>query len=353
MNVLELTNPEMGAYRVRLLRKGESYGLKHQLTYDDDEPTIEFYGPAAEGEQPEDAQFLDRYHVSSFLRPRDEWRTVGLGGYCGVSPENSREIAAWLARELERPWAPPPPPPPPPSQARVNRPIELHEAGDRRITLYVGGMFGYEKREAQWVRVYRHPHAQYADAIFVEFLPRRARLARRVILDSRPKLVILLGWGHPDLQERMIADDGTPVGERDFTFTSFKTKYTSVDPRYDQEFEAALDAYLTGLPLAQLLLDLRGEKVTENRRLHESIQQPTVPVLDRSGARPTAAKPDTSGLTASLSATTTAVTPTPESALSARTGRLSAVRPSTPASSAQGRRYVVRSGNASPGATSW
>jgi hypothetical protein len=296
VNVLELRNAEMGVYRVRLLRKGESDGLKHQLIYDKDEPTVEFYGPTAEGEQPEDAPFLYRDYASHFLRPRNEWLTLELGGYCGISPENSREIADWLARELEQPWTPPPPPPPPPSQARANRPIELHETGDRRITLYMRGLFGYEKREAQWAQVYCAPHAQYADAIFVEFLPRRARQPRRIILGSRPHVVILLGWDHPELQEWLVPIGGPVVDQVHLPVKGLMTKYTSADPGYDQEFESALAEYLANLPLTQLLLDLRGETVTERWRPRSAHRQPiaqsVIPVLERSGVRLTGTAPD-------------------------------------------------------------
>jgi hypothetical protein len=45
VNVLELSNADMGAFRLRLLRKGEQYGLHHRLVHDKDEPVLEFYGP--------------------------------------------------------------------------------------------------------------------------------------------------------------------------------------------------------------------------------------------------------------------------------------------------------------------
>jgi len=286
VDVLELFNSEMGAFRVRLLRKGEPYGLMHQLTFDDDEPAVEFYGPAVEGEQLRDTTPIGRNRVSGLLRPRDEWRTLGPDGYCSISPENSREIAGWLARELERPWVPPPPPPPPRSQARANRPVELNETGDRRVTFYVRGGIGYTRKEAQWVRVYRRPHAQYADAIFVDFLARGKRRPRRIVLTYKPSIVILLGWDHPELQELLVAHDGPPFRQPNSSATAFTTKYTIPDPRYDQEFESALDAYLTSLPLIQLLLDLRGATVTMTSHVPGSAQRSDVPVFERSGVRP-------------------------------------------------------------------
>lgn len=96
--------------------------------YEHDDPVIELYGPATEGEQPLDAPFLYSARASGFVRPTDEWLTLEHGGgYCGVSPENSREIAGWLVRELEQPWTPPPP--------RPTRRLEFYgpASGDERL----------------------------------------------------------------------------------------------------------------------------------------------------------------------------------------------------------------------------
>ena len=67
--------------------------------------------------------------------------------------------------------------------------------------------------------------------------------------------------------------------------TGITTKYATGDPRYDQEFETALDSYLTNLPLAQVLLDLRGASVTIGARAWQSPKHSPVPVLERSGIR--------------------------------------------------------------------
>jgi WD40 repeat protein len=267
VSILELSNVEMGTFRVRLVRKGEGHGLYHQLRWDEDEPAVEFYGPAADDERLADTARLGQWNASRFRHPQHEWQSVGWGGYCGVSPENSVAIAQWLERELSQPWTPPPPQPRPPSQKRANRPIELHDAGNRRVTIYVGGLFGYERIEAEWVHVNRGPYAQYVDAVFVEYLPRRKRRGRLMRITHRPDLVILLGWDHPDLQQAWEIDEEPDSSHRpNVKFTSMKTKYVSADPRYEQDFEGALNAYLEGLPLAQLLLDLRGETITDKKR---------------------------------------------------------------------------------------
>lgn len=260
MHVLELSNVETGAFRVRLVRAGEGYGLHHQLVWDD-EPGIEFYGPAVDGEPLSTADFLERYEASQFRRPRSDWLSLGPGLACHVSPENSAAIADWLERELARPWTPPPPRPRPPSQRRVHRPAELHDAGNRRVTLYLGGLFGYKQIEAEWAHVERRQHA-----VRVRLLPRRKRAPRVMVLTGDPDLVIVLGWGHPDLQQATVTTrDTTSLGRQVIATTLHATRYTGGDPRYEQDFERALDDYLESLPLAQLLVDLRGERITRSQ----------------------------------------------------------------------------------------
>jgi Thoeris protein ThsB, TIR-like domain/WD domain, G-beta repeat len=292
VEILELSNVEMGAFCVRLLRKGERYGRQRLLIYEDDEPSIEFYGPAADGEQLAHGTSLGRWYAQQFMHPRKEWSSVGRDGHLVLSEENSHEIAAWLELELRQPWTPPPPPPPPPSQVRGAHVIELHQSGNRRVTLYVGGGFGYARREAVWARVERRPHAQYEDAIFVYYLPRGARKVREMILTWRPDLVIMLGWDHPDLQQALITGQGTPMSLDQLHsggWTAATTKYSSGDIRYEQEFEVALDAYLTRNPLAQVLLDLRGEKVTNRKRGAQWADSQPENVLGPSGIRGLAA----------------------------------------------------------------
>src|SRR5437764_2389653 len=44
-------------------------------------------------------------------------------------------------------------------------------------------------------------------------------------------------------------------------FTVWKTKYISVDARWEHEFDAALRFYIETHPLVRVVLDLRGETV--------------------------------------------------------------------------------------------
>ncbi|WP_169811104.1 TIR domain-containing protein [Nocardia amamiensis] len=67
--------------------------------------------------------------------------------------------------------------------------------------------------------------------------------------------------------------------------TGYRWKYHSLDPRYADEFESALDAYLKSLPLTQLLLDLRGETISERPGFTRSPDLPEVQVFHPSAIR--------------------------------------------------------------------
>ena len=272
MNVLELGNADTGNFRVRLLRKGEPYGPHHGLVYDEDEPVLEFYGPATEGEQPGEAQLLGRYLASQFRHPRGGWSRVG--GY-GVSPANARDIAVWLERELSGPWTPPSAPQPG-AQAGVDRPVRLHQASERRATIYVRRDDGYRKEEAEWVEVSRRPDGEYV----IGYLPRRGSHALEMVFRSRPPLVVFLGWDHPDLQARMPPEEhSSPYGQQILRSTlyegvsvesnRYRQRPESIAKRrgLEQMFASELDAYLATYPLTHILLDLRTETVTERKEL--------------------------------------------------------------------------------------
>src|SRR6202012_2514134 len=101
-----------------------------------------------------EAVLLGQFAASQFRHARQGWSRVG-GGY-RVSPGNAGDIAAWLERELSRPWASQPGPKPA-AQVITDRPVRLHQAGERRATIYVREDGGYRKEEAEWVEVSRRP----------------------------------------------------------------------------------------------------------------------------------------------------------------------------------------------------
>ena len=66
-------------YNVRIVRKGDKYGREFCLTYDKDEPMVEFY----DGRYPHadcHGQFVSRYYVATILGT-DRYGS-GEGGLC-------------------------------------------------------------------------------------------------------------------------------------------------------------------------------------------------------------------------------------------------------------------------------
>jgi hypothetical protein len=104
VNLLTIVHNQLGVrFNVRLVKKGDRYGLDNCLVHEKDEPIVEFYD--ARHPHTEYGQFITRYAVSS-LRGTDEWsrrahwpdlRTHGLDlmGHVAawkLEPENVREV---------------------------------------------------------------------------------------------------------------------------------------------------------------------------------------------------------------------------------------------------------------------
>lgn len=67
--MFECTNPDGIPFRVRVVRKGDSYGLNDMLTHQEDEPMVEFYD-ARYDFSPGRGQFVSRYYLRT-LRDRN------------------------------------------------------------------------------------------------------------------------------------------------------------------------------------------------------------------------------------------------------------------------------------------
>lgn len=102
-----------------------------------------------------------------------------------------------------------------------------------RATLFRVGAFGTIKLEARDVEITFRKHAQYPSAIHVSFLEKGKRKRMAFSQDHEPTLTVYAGWGHdlptPPTMEKV---DG---GER--------TRFATYDPRWRQEYEAAIEAY--------------------------------------------------------------------------------------------------------------
>lgn len=108
----------------------------------------------------------------------------------------------------------------------------------QKVTIYTNSMFGMRKAEGKLVDHGTRQWAQYANAPFVHFLPPRARRVREVSGDYKPYILVLAGWGHPDLTNWKPAyrsESGCVVREG---------KYSMCDPRWNTDADAKLDAYI-------------------------------------------------------------------------------------------------------------
>ena len=66
-------------YNVRIVRKGDTYGREFCLTYDKDEPMVEFYD--ARNKTDEYGYFVSRYYVGTILGTEGYYGS-GKGGLC-------------------------------------------------------------------------------------------------------------------------------------------------------------------------------------------------------------------------------------------------------------------------------
>ena len=129
---------------------------------------------------------------------------------------------------------------------------------ERRVTIYARGLI-WSREQATWVRVYRAPYAQYADAFHIEFKPRRKRLIRQFV-DYKPSAIIVAGWDHPETLPRIFL----PSYEKS-TLAPSASSVTIGGPAAT-DMDRIVDRYVRSLPAANIILDLRGQVVDANRK---------------------------------------------------------------------------------------
>jgi hypothetical protein len=89
---------QVDKFNVRIVRKGEGYGLDSRLTHDKEEPFVEFYDKRYP--HTEYGQFISRYYVSTIL----EYDNQGLcldGGIpeWSISARDMGVVRSWLAAQ--------------------------------------------------------------------------------------------------------------------------------------------------------------------------------------------------------------------------------------------------------------
>jgi hypothetical protein len=129
---------------------------------------------------------------------------------------------------------------------------------ERGVTIYSRGLV-WDRVQATWVRVFRAPYAQYADAFHIQFKPRRKRLIRQIIDDYKPSTIIIAGWNHPHVRPRILL----PSGEQ--TLAPHASSVTVGGPAAT-DMDQIVDQYIRSLPAADVILDLRGKVVATGRK---------------------------------------------------------------------------------------
>ena len=137
--------------------------------------------------------------------------------------------------------------------------IDSLDAVERRVTIYARGLV-WSRDQATWVRVFRGPDAQYADAFHIQFKPRRKRLIRQFVVGYKPAIIIVAGWNHPDVRPRILQLD------RDEPTLAPSANSVTVGRPAETDMDQIVDRYVRSLPLTDVLLDTRGHVVATDRK---------------------------------------------------------------------------------------
>lgn len=110
-----------------------------------------------------------------------------------------------------------------------------------KVTIYTTSDFGFgvHRTEAHLIEHGRRPYAQYKEAPFAVFTPKRKRKARGYQGGFKPYLLILEGWDTPGVGDGFTAPETLEGG-----ITVRESRYTMCDDRYATDFDAAIDAHI-------------------------------------------------------------------------------------------------------------
>jgi hypothetical protein len=126
---------------------------------------------------------------------------------------------------------------------------------DTKATVYEQDLWGYKRLEVQNLKWTTVPHAQYANAIRIEYTVRGKRKPTVLVVTGRPGLVALDGWDHPEPPATL-----APKDEEQAAAGIKETRRASCDPEWDAEFKAFLDGYIAGAK-PTVSLDTRNHQI--------------------------------------------------------------------------------------------
>lgn len=99
MEAMQFTNDEGTPFIVRIVKKGNGYGMNFCITHNEDEPLIEFYD--ARYMHTSYGQFVSRYYMNTIL---DRNQNFGLDLYGGeadwkIDADTMLRITAWVRKQ--------------------------------------------------------------------------------------------------------------------------------------------------------------------------------------------------------------------------------------------------------------
>lgn len=109
----------------------------------------------------------------------------------------------------------------------------------RKATIYTRGLAGYVRHEVKLIEHGRRQWAQFNDAPFVTFRPKRARKNRTIIQGAKVNrsMLILEGWGHIEPPEKWNHHTRGDIAVS-------QAVYSLADPQLDTDFDETISRYL-------------------------------------------------------------------------------------------------------------
>jgi hypothetical protein len=128
------------------------------------------------------------------------------------------------------------------------------EAGELITVYYRASMMGsIVKQEGKLLKVGRQQYAQYPNAPYLEYVPKRKRNGLRLFQSFQPYMLVLKGHGHPDPTELF----GINLGSFQPGVAVKTTSYASFSSGWVTDFEAKINPYLASQPKNIVIADFR------------------------------------------------------------------------------------------------
>jgi len=96
INIIQVTNNQGVSFNVRVLNKGDKYGLEFKLTHNDTEPVIEFYD--TEYAHTEFGQFASSYYAETLAESKNDGLMLYGGSSKWVIDGNAWQQVLGIAR---------------------------------------------------------------------------------------------------------------------------------------------------------------------------------------------------------------------------------------------------------------